>query len=299
MEKSQICIGRKKDGSLCTYRAQKPSRYCGIHKPQYELQTIRRIGSGGFGQTTLVRDKSTGKQYLMKKSLRDRPTEIRRQYQNLMAVQQRVDPDTRHLFVAPVGVGQEDRYLLMDYLKDFVPLSYVLCGHLPSTREERRQAALLLLRAVDALHQAGMAHSDIKPENIMVGRDPETKQIQLRLIDFGLACTRENCRKASPGGTIRYMPPSFLDYYDFRPQGTFSLSKRNFEDYVEYDRWATGLVVLSLSYDKTSNPVLDLLSNQPKKHYASILRTHPTVLRDANTRIREFTGYPKDLLVSS
>ena len=42
---------------------------------------------------------------------------------------------------------------------------------------------LQMARALEALHGQGMAHMDVKPENIMLGEDGLYK-----LGDFGLAC---------------------------------------------------------------------------------------------------------------
>jgi len=53
------------------------------------------------------------------------------------------------------------------------------------------------VRAVDHLHQLGIAHRDIKPENFLLGgREGDPLASRLRLCDFGLACY------ALPGETL-------------------------------------------------------------------------------------------------
>ncbi len=58
---------------------------------------------------------------------------------------------------------------------------------------------------LDALHQMGFIHTDIKPNNIMVGNDGEVK-----IIDFGLAC-RIGKIKERIQGTPDYIAPEQVE----------------------------------------------------------------------------------------
>ena len=59
-----------------------------------------------------------------------------------------------------------------------------------------------LLNGLYYLHKIGIAHGDIKPENILI----EQKYLNIQYIDFGLSCY-ENCL---PSGTIIYASPEIL-----------------------------------------------------------------------------------------
>ena len=59
-------------------------------------------------------------------------------------------------------------------------------------------------RALAALHEAGVAHGDVKPENVLVEKRPDGR-IEARLIDLGLATDAD--QRTLRGGTPRYLPP--------------------------------------------------------------------------------------------
>jgi tRNA A-37 threonylcarbamoyl transferase component Bud32 len=79
--------------------------------------------------------------------------------------------------------------------------------------EPKRAARLLreLGSALSAAHAAGVAHRDVKPENIMVQRFDDGSEA-LRLIDFGISKVERvgldgPLTSAMVAGTIRYMAP--------------------------------------------------------------------------------------------
>ena len=93
----------------------------------------------------------------------------------------------------------------------FIALGFIdgpsLEDRLPVEGEERRRLAVDLLRGLSAIHDAGILHRDLKPGNIMLGKDGSWK-----ITDFGLA-RRENEESivvTRPGallGTPHYMSP--------------------------------------------------------------------------------------------
>lgn len=89
-----------------------------------------------------------------------------------------------------------------------------LCGHhgtLTTRGRGRRWSELCcrwlcdLAMAVEHAHQHGVLHRDIKPSNVMV-----TPDLSVKLLDFGLASTREASRITHSGsalGSLPYMAP--------------------------------------------------------------------------------------------
>ncbi len=101
--------------------------------------------------------------------------------------------------------GSEDErpYLVMEYV-DGPTLSAVLGGN-GGPRVDGRELARGLLRALGAIHAAGIVHRDVKPSNILIGDDG-----RFRLTDFGIARPADAPHLTETGyviGTLRYMAP--------------------------------------------------------------------------------------------
>ena len=70
------------------------------------------------------------------------------------------------------------------------------------SREEFLERVLEVCDALKAVHEAGIIHRDIKPDNILL--DSEKKSV---LIDFGIAATLDGVRWLRQAGTPKYMSP--------------------------------------------------------------------------------------------
>lgn len=93
-----------------------------------------------------------------------------------------------------------------------------------------------LLKAVNFMHQQGVAHLDLKPGNVIINLSKE----KVQLIDFGLACMTESC---TPGGTIPYMSREVM----------LAIKKRQLTiDEAEIaDCWSIGIMLYQL-FNQTS-----------------------------------------------
>ncbi|MFJ6620706.1 serine/threonine-protein kinase [Kitasatospora sp. NPDC091335] len=80
------------------------------------------------------------------------------------------------------------------------------------------------------LHRSGWVHSDLKPENVLIGRDGE-----VRLSDFGLAIELTGTHgHSAPMGTPDYLPPERWK----EPLGEHGVKVR-----TTADIWALGIVI--------------------------------------------------------
>ena len=85
------------------------------------------------------------------------------------------------------------------------------------------------------IHNAGVAHRDIKPDNIMV--NPFTMDI--KYIDFGLSCLANQCKQGDQG-TPLYMAPEILNGH----------SPNDFDSWKQADYWSLGVTILGIQCDR-------------------------------------------------
>jgi WD40 repeat protein len=90
-------------------------------------------------------------------------------------------------------------YVSMEYV-DGATLRHVLESRSPLDLSEAREIALQLLAGLGAIHDAGLVHRDVKPDNVML-----TRAGRVVLMDFGIA------KAVASGGTVAgtpaYWPP--------------------------------------------------------------------------------------------
>jgi serine/threonine protein kinase len=91
-----------------------------------------------------------------------------------------------------------------------------------------RAAMWQLLTAAKKMHGGGIAHRDIKPQNILVGDGRSV----VKLCDFGLAKSTDERPPYEPAGTLWYMAPDML------------LEKPDYDERV--DVWSLGCVMAEL-----------------------------------------------------
>ncbi|WP_449407282.1 serine/threonine-protein kinase [Microbacterium maritypicum] len=122
------------------------------------------------------------------------------------------------------------RYLVMEYVD-----GPTLARRLRTGPMRPRQVARLardLGAGLADVHALGIVHRDVKPSNVLLGRDPGGGPRTAKLADFGIACQIGSPRMTSPGivlGTFTYMAPETL---------------RDAEPDTPLDVFALGLVLL-------------------------------------------------------
>jgi formylglycine-generating enzyme required for sulfatase activity/serine/threonine protein kinase len=178
------------------------------------FRILRKLGAGGMGTVYLAEDTQLGCRVALKLPLLSEGTDpkvVERFYREA-----RLAKSIQHPYVCPVyEVGQLDgvHYLTMPLIEG-QPLSR-LVG--PDRPWEPRRAADLVRRlalALQALHERGVIHRDLKPHNIMLRDSGEPM-----LMDFGLARAvgGEQQHLTATGqvlGTPAYMPPEQIEGAD-------------------------------------------------------------------------------------
>ena len=199
----------------------------GVLPEPKNLTVVRVIGKGGFGETVLVKDSVTNKDYIRKESVSSNEANMRYQFDMLLHLQR--EKICREHFICPVIKYRENgRYfILFDFLRGYQTLDKI---QKKVPRVDRVIMSKQLVALVQLLHRHKIVHGDIKSNNIMVNRS----NLKTRLIDFGVAIIDDGSAKfKSKRGFNRYVvAPGFRIN---QPQ-SFDAFKKN-------DMWALGNVV--------------------------------------------------------
>lgn len=147
-----------------------------------DYDTIKLIGKGAFGEVKLVRRKQDGRIYALKSLVKshmiagDQVAHVRAE-RDILAESD--SPWVVKLFTT----FQDTKYLYM--LMEFLPggdLMTMLIKYDIFSEDITRFYTAEIVMAIDAVHQQGFIHRDIKPDNILLDRGGHVK-----LTDFGLS----------------------------------------------------------------------------------------------------------------
>src|ERR1700752_1107782 len=169
----------------------------------YQLK--RLIGAGGFGEVyeaeDTVRDRTVALKLLPDAMSKDDVFRKRMQ-REAHAAGRLQEPH-----VVPIhDYGEIDGLLYVDMrLIDGIDLRSVLAEEGPLAAPRAVAIVRQVAAALDAAHEIGVMHRDVKPENILITRDDFAY-----LVDFGLATAASDERLTQMGtmvGTFSYMAP--------------------------------------------------------------------------------------------
>jgi serine/threonine-protein kinase len=179
---------------------------------EYEIEA--KIGEGGFGSVFRAVHPVIGKVAAIKvlhRRYSAQPEMVRRFVAEARAVNQ-----IRHRNIIDIfAFGQlEDgrHYYVMEYLEGSTLEQHITQGG-PMSLAESILVLRRLARALDAAHAKGIAHRDLKPDNVFMAVDEEGG-CQPKLLDFGIAKLlseeapeKFRTRTGAPIGTPQYMSP--------------------------------------------------------------------------------------------
>jgi formylglycine-generating enzyme required for sulfatase activity len=169
-----------------------PSAMLGQVVGRYQIR--RLLGAGGMGSVYLARDSVLGRSVALK--LVGGWTRGTRFLDEARAIAQLNHPNIVQLF----DFGSHDRglYLALEYIEGETLRERMQRGSFTLAEALRHTRAIA--EALDHAHAAGIYHCDLKPGNVIIGRDG-----RIRVVDFGIARTAQD--RWTAGGTPDWMAP--------------------------------------------------------------------------------------------
>ncbi|HEU5088015.1 MAG TPA: protein kinase, partial [Roseiflexaceae bacterium] len=170
---------------------------------RYELE--RKIGEGGMARVYLGRDLRLNRRVAVKVLHQHYAADrsfLSRFHHEAQAAANLHHPNIVDIY--DVGQDRDIHYIVMEYVDGSDLKSEILRrGALPI--DEAIAIGVAVAEGLESAHRIGMVHRDVKPQNILLGRDGEVK-----ITDFGIAKSAFSTAMTETGvtfGTADYLSP--------------------------------------------------------------------------------------------
>jgi serine/threonine protein kinase len=161
---------------------------------------LERIDAGGAGEVWHARDERLGRDVAVKILGGDADEAFRERF----ADEARRAASVSHPNVVTVydeGRDGEDSFMVMEFVRGKT-LRDIVSERGPLPPHEAARLVSQIAAALDAAHEAGVIHCDVKPANVIVDANGTAK-----LTDFGIARAARGPREHELIGTARYIAP--------------------------------------------------------------------------------------------
>ncbi|KAI9091726.1 kinase-like domain-containing protein [Phlyctochytrium arcticum] len=224
-------------------------------------QKLEKIGRGGSSKVYKI-VAPDGKFYALKRvKLHGQEESCVEGYLNEIELLRRLEGNDRIIRLIGSELDHKEGILLMVLEYGEMDLAHILQKEKGTVKsiEFVRTYWEQMLRAVHAIHEQNIIHSDLKPANfLMVGS-------ALKLIDFGIAKSipndTTNIRRDYQTGTINYMAPEAIEFVEMQggqqPQHYVKLGRSS-------DIWSLGCILYQFIY---GNPPFAAHPPSQKLHY--------------------------------
>ena len=200
---------------------------------------LKLLGQGAFGCVKLVRDRISKEVYAMKTLNKNYMNKkgIQESNANFMEERQILINGNSSPWVIKLHYSFQDKsslYMVMEFMAGGDLVKLMERYSLPN--RFLRFYAMEIILGIEAIHNMGYLHRDIKPDNILIDR-----QGHIKLGDFGTCIKMDSDKRVRFGravGTPDYVPPEFL-----QAEGRLSAYG------PESDYWSFGVVLYELIFN--------------------------------------------------
>ena len=212
---------------------------------KYEIK--EKIGNGRYGLIKLATNKKTGENFavkiMSKKEMNSTDLELVRNEIEILKICQ-------HPYIIKFIEHFENTnyiFIIMEYCKGGDLIQYYKKKNFNISEQRISEIMHQLCLAIKYIHSYGVAHRDLKLDNILLIEDNENSTI--RLCDFGfskIVGPSEKCDE--PYGSLCYTAPEIIDHLPYNKQ---------------VDLWSIGIINYILCcgkfpfYDKDTNKLMD------------------------------------------
>ncbi|MFN0138320.1 MAG: protein kinase domain-containing protein [Phycisphaerae bacterium] len=157
------------------------------------FEIVSRLGAGGMGEVFLARDTRLDRLVAIKalpEHLVSDPDRLARFEREAKIVASLNHPGLAAVYALEEDAGK--KLLVMEYVEGETLAARLKRGQLPVA--EALQLAIQIAVALEAAHEKGVIHRDLKPGNVMV-----TPEGVVKVLDFGLARSADSVGSASSG----------------------------------------------------------------------------------------------------
>jgi serine/threonine-protein kinase len=161
---------------------------------------LERIDAGGAGEVWRARDERLGRDVAVKILGKDADEAFRERF----ADEARRAASVSHPNVVTVydeGRARGESFMVMEYVRGKT-LRDLIADRGPLPAHEAARIVSQVAAALDAAHEAGVIHCDVKPANVILDEHGAAK-----LADFGIARAARGPRERELIGTARYIAP--------------------------------------------------------------------------------------------
>lgn len=234
-----------------------------------DYEILKPISKGAFGSVYLARRKITGDYYAIK-VLRKADMIAKNQVTNVKSERAVMMAQSESPYVAKLFSSFQSKdslFLVMEYLPggDCSTLVKNL-GNLPD--EWAKQYIAEVIAGVEDMHQKGIVHHDLKPDNLLIALDGHLKLTDFGLSRMGLIRRQERANK-KPGSIPDETAIRHLQFNSNNAPGGFSGSTGGFSG---YNGGFSGNAVISPSEfaSTSSSPITNFFENYIKSDKKTI-----------------------------
>ena len=201
---------------------------------------LESLGAGKYGEVYKAKNKITGEVVAIKKIPKNKVKLLN--FQREVEMLEKVEQSCKKYLLCYIDnfEDEDNYYLVTEFLDDYKPLTdYINYITKQINKQKYIEFESLfeeLINGLKIIHSFGLAHRDIKPDNILIRKDKNG--FKVKYIDFGFACQKNVCSINFSGTPIFVAPEIWLS------------SLRSLTEYQKSDIFALGSVFLKIVSDR-------------------------------------------------